>query len=114
LPSVVLLPFKVASPLPKNGTEFQRHRNAVAVRYHSCRIVRSWAGRRHNPAVNVATRHAFQLANVLHLLPHGSAAVDPISIELDSHDVGIEVIEIYLNLEYVLLAASFSFYFAKA
>ena len=77
-------------------------RNAVAVRYHSRRIVRWWAGRGHSRAVNVAARRAGQLANALHLLPHGGTAHDAVGVKLYPHCLGVEVIEIDLNLKYVL------------
>ena len=89
----------IGSSLPQNSCVFQRDRNAVAVRYHSRRIVRCWAGRRHRRAVNVAARCAGQLADALHLLPNGIAAVDSVGIKLDPHRLGVEVIEIDLNLK---------------
>ena len=64
----------------------------------------SRAGRRHSRAVNVAARRAGQLASVLHLLPHGFTAVDSVGIKLYPHRLGVEIIEIDLNLKYVLLA----------
>ena len=102
------------SSLPQDSCVFQWDRHAVAVRHHSRRIVRWRAGRRHSRAVNVAARRAGQLANALHLLPHGSAAHDAVGVKLDSHRLGVEVIETDLNLKYVLLATSLNLHFAEA
>ena len=99
--------------MPQNVSGLQGNRRAVAMRYHSCRIVRWWAGRRHSRAVNIAARRAGQLANALHFLPHASAAHDPGGVKLYPHRLGVEVIEKDLNLEYVLLAASLNLHFAE-
>jgi hypothetical protein len=37
------------------------------------------------------------LANALHLLPHRSAGVDSVSIELDSHRIRVETVQICLQ-----------------
>jgi len=37
------------------------------------------------------------LANALHLLPHRSAGVDSVSIELDSHRIQVEIVQICLQ-----------------
>ena len=103
----------IGSSLPQDSCVFQWDRNAVAVRYHSRRIVRWWAGRRHRRAVNVAARRAGQLANALHLLPHRSAAVDSVGIKLDSHRLRVEIIEIDFNLKNVLLRVSLNLHFAE-
>ena len=103
----------MGSSLPQNSCVFQWDRNPVAVRYHSRRIVRWWAGRRHCRAVNVAARRAGQLANALHLLPHGSTAHDAVGVKLYPHRRGVEVIERDLNLNYVLLTTSLNLQFAE-
>ena len=81
----------IESSLPEDSCVLQWDRNAVAVRYHSRRVVRGCGGRRHRGAVNVAARLAGQLANALHLLPRWSAAADSIGLELYPHCRGIEV-----------------------
>jgi hypothetical protein len=101
------------SSLPEDSCVLQWDRNAVAVRYHSRGVVRGWVGRRHRGAVNVAARLAGQLANALHLLPHRSAAVDSISIELDSYHIGIEIVQIDFNLKNVPPRASGNLQFSK-
>ena len=70
-------------------------------------------GREHRGAVNVAARLAGQLANALHLLPHRSAAVDSISIELDSHRVRVEIVQIDFNLKNVPLRVSPNLQFSE-
>jgi hypothetical protein len=82
--------FSVDSSLPEDGVDFQGHRDAVAVRDHSRRVVRGWAGGRHRDAVDVAGRRAGELAGARHLLPNGRARRS-IGVELDSHRFGIEV-----------------------
>ena len=104
----------IGSSLPQDSCVFQWDRNAVAVRYHSRRIVRWRTGRRHSRAVNVAARRAGQLANAFHLLPHGSTAHDAVGVKLYPHCLGVEVIEIDLHFKYVLLAMSLKLHFAEA
>jgi hypothetical protein len=53
------------------------------------------------------------LAYALHLLPHRATAVDAVGIKLDPHRLGVEVVEIDLNLKYVLLATSLNLHFAE-
>ena len=48
-------------------------------------------------------------ANALHLLPHRATAIGSVGIEVDSHNLGIEVIEIELHLKYVLLTTTIAF-----
>lgn len=102
------------SPLPQDSCVFQWDRNAVAVRYHSRRIVRWWAGRRHSRAVNVAARRAWQLPDTHHLLPHRSAAVDSVGIKLDLNRIRVEAIEIDLSLKDVALPIRLNLHFAEA
>ena len=90
---------RIESPLPEDLRGFEGNRHAVAVRYHSRRIVRWWAGRRHSRAVNITARRAVELANALHLLPHGSIAPGAVSVKLYPHRLGVEVIEKDLNLK---------------
>ena len=101
-------------PLPQDSCVFQRDRNALALRYHSRRIVRCWARRRDSRTVNVAARGARQLANALHLLPHGSTAHNAVGVKLYPHRLEVEVVEIHLPFKYVLLAMSLKLYFAEA
>jgi hypothetical protein len=61
----------------------------------------------------VAARRAGQLAGELHLLPHRGTAHDALGAKLYPHRLGIEVIEMNLNLKYVMLATSLNLHFAK-
>ena len=69
--------------------------------------------RRHSRAEDVAARRAGQLADALHLLPYGSTVHDAVGVKLYPHRLGVEIIEIELNLKYVLLTASLDLHFAK-
>ncbi|MGA7145219.1 MAG: hypothetical protein WBY47_12000 [Desulfobacterales bacterium] len=84
------------------------------MRYHSRRIVRRRAGCRHGRGVNVAARRTGRLANAPHLLPYGRTAHDAIGVKRHPHRLGIDVVEINLNLKYVLFATSFNHHFAEA
>jgi len=53
------------------------------------------------------------LAGELHLLPHRGTAHDALGAKLYPHRLGIEVIEMNLNLKYVMLATSLNLHFAK-
>ena len=103
---IVFPPF--GSSLPQDSRLFQRERNAIAVRYHSWRIVGRRTDRRHSRALSVTARLADPLANARHLLAHGSAAAQSFCVEFDSYRVRIEVIEPELNLKYVLLTTGLS------
>ena len=54
------------------------------------------------------------MAHALHLLPHGSVAVDSVGIKLDPHGLRLEVGEMDLNLKYVLRPVCLHLHFTEA
>ena len=70
-------------------------------------------GHRHSRAVNVAARLDGEFANALHLLPCWNAAADSVSVELDSHRVRVEVVQIDFNLKNVTLRVSRNLQFSE-
>jgi len=105
---------KKESTLPQDMSIFQRNRHAVAMRHEPHRIVRRRASRRHPCAIGVAVCCAHQLPHAFHLHSLRCCAVKTIGIKLDPHCLRVEVIEIHLNLEYMLLAIGFNLHFAEA
>ena len=99
---VVLFPFELDSPLPEDGPDFQGRCNAGAVRYDARRIIRRGAGRPDRCAIDPPTRFASRRLDARHLLSDRNAIVYPTGIQLDSHELRIEVIEIHLGLKDVL------------
>src|SRR5438132_14214785 len=103
--------FEVCSPLPQNGSDFEGHRHAGAVRCDARRIVPGGTGCRDRCTIDPPTRFARRL-DAAHLLSDCTAAIDPIGIQLDSHGVRIDVIEIHLSLKDMLVRTSWSLYIA--
>lgn len=99
--------------LPEDSCVFQWDRNAVAVRHDSRRIVGGRASCRHSRAVNVAARCAGQLANAIHLMPHGRTAREAVGIKFDPDGIGVEIMKNDLHLKYVLAAMSRNLHFAE-
>ena len=71
-------------------------------------------GRQTRPHCKRSRPRASQLANALHLLPHGGTAHDAVGVKLYPHRLGVEVIEIHLHFKYVLLATCLKRHFAEA
>ena len=105
---------QISSSLPPDSRVFQWDRNAVAVWYHSRRIVCWWTGGRYSRAVNVAACRTDQLTDARHFLPHRDTAVDPVSIEFDPYGLRLEVIEVNMDVKDVLLAFGLHLHFAEA
>src|SRR5512136_1699080 len=79
--------------LPQDSCVFQWDRNAVAVRYHSRRIVRRRTCRRHFRGIDV-TVCAHQLLTACHLLPHGSTAHDAVGVKFYAHSIRVKTAKI--------------------
>ena len=65
-------------------------------------------------AENKAARRGDRLVNAFHLLPHRIPAADAVGVQLYAHRLGVEIIEVNMNLEYVLSAACLDLRFAEA
>src|SRR6185436_9763079 len=98
----VLLSCKSASPLPENEIDFQWHRHTGTVRNDARRIVRRETGRRDGCTINPRTRLAGQRPDACHLQSDRIAAINSIGIQLDSHSLLVEVVEIHLYLKDML------------
>src|ERR1035437_5766325 len=85
---------QLTSSLPQDSPVFQRYRDAGTVWDHARRVVGSRAHRGHRCAVSVATACAIQLAYGLHLLSHGTVAVDAVGVKLYSHRARVQIAEI--------------------
>jgi hypothetical protein len=46
------------------------------------------------------------LTNALHLLPHRITAADAVGVKLQAHRPGVEIIEVDMNLKYVLTVSA--------
>jgi hypothetical protein len=111
---VVLFPFELDSPLPENGTDFQGHCNAGAVRYDARRIILCGTGRRDRCAIDPPARFASRWLDARHLLSDWAAIIYPIGIQLDSRKVRVEVIDEYLGLKDVLCRTCLYLHLAEA
>src|ERR1017187_6587127 len=107
-------PFEVRSSLPQDSLVFQWDRNAGMLRYHARRVVRSRTYRGHPCAIGIASGPTRQLANALHLLPFGTAAVNAVRIKLDSHRTRVERSEIDLDLKDVPVPVGHDVHFTEA
>jgi len=92
---------------------FQGNRNAFIIRDYPRGIILRRAARRHLCTINVAAVCGRWLAGELHLLSHRTAAVDTVGVKLYADRLRIEVVEIDLNLEYMLVPFGLDLQFAK-
>jgi hypothetical protein len=54
------------------------------------------------------------LTNALHLPPHRIAAAHAVCVQLQAHRLGVEIIEVDMNLKYVLFVPYLDLRFAEA
>ena len=54
------------------------------------------------------------MTNAFHLLPHRITAADAVSVQLQAHRLGVEIIEVDMNLKFVLFVPYLDLRFAEA
>src|SRR5512143_1409996 len=102
------------SPLPQDVCFFQGNSNADVIRDYPRGIIRRRADHRHLRTINVSAVCGRWLLSELHFLSHRSVIVNTVGIKFYLHSCRVEIMEIDLNLEYMLLPMSLDLHIAEA
>ena len=90
--------------MPENKRGFQRHQSPHVLRDETRGVVYSRASRRNKSRIDEATFRANQAFATIHGLRDRGLIPPPVSVKLDPHCVGVNVLHKDLNLEKILLA----------